>query len=208
MYKVCKFCEIHTRDYTLWNFVKKILVEFLVFGSSNPMLALMGWNLVWRSGPTPIGSLVHAKFHSHRCNMSDKPQNHPLSNLNIDHFCESAILWRHLPVGMSKIANKTRRHIVVFQLVVVVLLLLLLLIQQILQQEQQQETMIDDNRQSRRPQRPWSRASHTHTHNRFTALWNLSGTTRVSRYPKKHSPTHTHRGHQSSQSAFSIYYEP
>ena len=29
----------------------------------------------------------------------------------------------------------------------------------------------------------------THTHNRFTALWNLSGTTRVSRYQKTHSPT-------------------
>jgi len=29
----------------------------------------------------------------------------------------------------------------------------------------------------------------THTHNRFTALWNLSGTTRVSWYQKKHSPT-------------------
>ena len=50
--------------------------------------------------------------------------------------------------------------------------------------------------------------THTHTHNHFTSLWNLSGTTRVSRYQKKHSPTHTHRGHQSSQSAFSIYYEP
>jgi len=33
-------------------------------------------------------------------------------------------------------------------------------------------------------------ALHTHTtHNRFTALWNLSGKTRVSRYQKKHSPT-------------------
>jgi len=31
--------------------------------------------------------------------------------------------------------------------------------------------------------------THTHTHNRFTALWNLSGKTRVSRYQKKHSPT-------------------
>jgi len=31
--------------------------------------------------------------------------------------------------------------------------------------------------------------THTHTHNRFTALWNLSRTTRVSRYQKKHSPT-------------------
>ena len=30
---------------------------------------------------------------------------------------------------------------------------------------------------------------HTHTHNHFTALWNLSGKTRVSRYQKKHSPT-------------------
>jgi len=29
----------------------------------------------------------------------------------------------------------------------------------------------------------------THTHNSFTALWELSGTTRVSRYQKKHSPT-------------------
>ena len=54
-----------------------------------------------------------------------------------------------------------------------------------------------------------STATHTHTtHNRFTALWNLLGTTRVSRYQKKHSPTNTHSGHQSSQSAFSIYYEP
>jgi len=30
----------------------------------------------------------------------------------------------------------------------------------------------------------------THTHNRFMALWILSGTIRVSRYQKKHSPTH------------------
>ena len=35
-----------------------------------------------------------------------------------------------------------------------------------------------------------------HTHNCFIALWILSGTTRVSRYQKKYSPTHTHRGHQ------------
>jgi len=35
-------------------------------------------------------------------------------------------------------------------------------------------------------------------YNCFTALWILSGTTRVSRYQKKHSPTHTYRGHQSS----------
>jgi len=51
--------------------------------------------------------------------------------------------------------------------------------------------------------------THTHhTHNRFTVLWILSRTARVSRYQKKHSPTHTHSGHQSSLSAFSIYYEP
>ena len=52
------------------------------------------------------------------------------------------------------------------------------------------------------------KSTHTHTHNCFTALWNLSGTTQVSRYQKKHSLTHTHRGHQSSLSAFSIYYNP
>jgi len=44
--------------------------------------------------------------------------------------------------------------------------------------------------------------------NRFTALWISSGTTWVSWYQKKHSPTHTHRGHQSSLSASSIYYDP
>jgi len=30
--------------------------------------------------------------------------------------------------------------------------------------------------------------THTHTHNRFTALWNLSGKTRVSRYQKNIHP--------------------
>jgi len=49
---------------------------------------------------------------------------------------------------------------------------------------------------------------HTHTHNSFTALWILSGTTQVSRYQKKHSPTHTCHGHQSSPSASFIYYDP
>jgi len=32
----------------------------------------------------------------------------------------------------------------------------------------------------------------------FMALWTLSGTSRVSQYQKKHPPTHTYRGHQSS----------
>jgi len=44
--------------------------------------------------------------------------------------------------------------------------------------------------------------THTPTHNRFTALWNLAGTTWVSRYQKKHSPTHTYHGHQSSLICF------
>jgi len=48
----------------------------------------------------------------------------------------------------------------------------------------------------------------SHTHNHFTALWILSGATQVRRYQKKHSPTHTYRGHQSSLSASSIYYDP
>jgi len=50
--------------------------------------------------------------------------------------------------------------------------------------------------------------SEMHTHIHYTALLILSGTTRVSRYQKKHSPTHTHHGHQSFLSAFSIYYDP
>ena len=47
--------------------------------------------------------------------------------------------------------------------------------------------------------------THTHTHrhtNHLTALWILSGTTRVSRYQKKHSLTHTYHGHQSSRICF------
>jgi len=44
--------------------------------------------------------------------------------------------------------------------------------------------------------------THTHTHNRFMAVWILSGTTRESRYQKKHSPTHTNRGRQSSLICF------
>jgi len=43
---------------------------------------------------------------------------------------------------------------------------------------------------------------HTHTHFRFTAVWILSKTIRVSRYQKKHSPTHTYRGHHSSLICF------
>jgi len=34
----------------------------------------------------------------------------------------------------------------------------------------------------------WHSCLHTHTHNRFTALWNLSGKTRVSRYQKNIHP--------------------
>jgi len=62
----------------------------------------------------------------------------------------------------------------------------------------------------------------TFTSKPLLALWILSGTTRSSRYQKKHSPTHTHRGHQTCpyhrnlfccsieimSSASSIYYDP
>ena len=44
--------------------------------------------------------------------------------------------------------------------------------------------------------------THTHTHNHFTVLWILSRTTHVSQYQKKHSPTHTYCGHQSSLICF------
>jgi len=50
--------------------------------------------------------------------------------------------------------------------------------------------------------------SNYYNYNHFSALWTLSGTTWVSRYQKKHSPTHTHHGHQSSQTASSINYDP
>ena len=43
---------------------------------------------------------------------------------------------------------------------------------------------------------------HTHTHNHSMALWILSGTTQVRWYQKKHSPTHTYHGHQSSLICF------
>ena len=45
-----------------------------------------------------------------------------------------------------------------------------------------------------------------HTHNRFTALWILSGTTRVSWHQKKHSPTHNYCNHQSS--LICLMYDP
>jgi len=48
-------------------------------------------------------------------------------------------------------------------------------------------------------------AARTYIHNRFTALWILSGTTRVSWYQKKRLPTHTYHGHPLSAS--SIYYD-
>jgi len=50
--------------------------------------------------------------------------------------------------------------------------------------------------------------ANTHTHNHFTALWILSGTTWVSWYQKKHSPTHTYRGINRPLSASSIYCDP
>jgi len=44
--------------------------------------------------------------------------------------------------------------------------------------------------------------THAHTHSHLTPLWILSGITRVSRYQKKHSPTHTYYGRQSSLICF------
>jgi len=40
----------------------------------------------------------------------------------------------------------------------------------------------------------WDTSHHLYNNSHFMALWTLSGTTRVSRYQKKHSPTHTYRG--------------
>jgi len=62
-----------------------------------------------------------------------------------------------------------------------------------------------DQPRHRQPYVPTSRAfkpsalynmTHTHTHNRLTAFG--PGQTRVGRYQKKHSPTHTHPDHRTS----------
>jgi len=53
--------------------------------------------------------------------------------------------------------------------------------------------------------RSGSRSCETHTHTQpfsILQLWILSGTTWVSRYEKKHSPTHTYRGHKWSLICF------
>jgi len=48
----------------------------------------------------------------------------------------------------------------------------------------------------------------TDAHNRFVAPRMLSGTTRLSRYQKKHSPTHAYHRHQSSLICSSISCDP
>jgi len=84
----------------------------------------------------------------------------------------------------------TNRRLLYFSLVVNIIYILLLTL----------ELLIDNNLLFNNIDSAWSYISlspkmchvclqeHTHTHNRFTALWILSGTTRVSRYQKKHSP--------------------
>jgi len=51
-------------------------------------------------------------------------------------------------------------------------------------------------------------SQHTHTHNHFTSPWILSGTTGVSWYQKKHSPTQSIVVISHPLSASSIYYDP
>ena len=64
-----------------------------------------------------FGPLLHAKFHSHRCNVSplrgEKPQNRPLSKLNTGRFALRAMLpvisegildhWKHAIVISVKV---------------------------------------------------------------------------------------------------------
>ena len=62
------------------------------FGGPTPLsLHRWGWNLAWRRG-----SLLHAKFHPNRCNVSllrsEKPQNRPVSKLNTGRFALRAML--------------------------------------------------------------------------------------------------------------------
>jgi len=51
-------------------------------------------------------------------------------------------------------------------------------------------------------------ALHTHTQPFYGSLDYVRDNPGETVPEKKHSPTHTHRGHQSSLSAFSIYYDP
>jgi len=88
-YKLCKFCENHSRDTPLAAFIFHILhdqisVKISVLGSCTLIVAPMRVKFGTEEGN--YGPLLCAEFHPHWCNVSPlrgkKPQNRPLSNLN------------------------------------------------------------------------------------------------------------------------------
>jgi len=68
-----KFGKIAEGIRPCWGLCPEILVKFSVIGPISPHLHRVGWNLAWSR------RLIHAKFHSSRCNVSplwgEKPQN-------------------------------------------------------------------------------------------------------------------------------------
>jgi len=83
-FKLCNFVRI-ARDTTLRvvyiPYFDQISVKISVLGSYTLIVALMAVKFVMEEG-----TLIHAKFHPHHCNVSplrgEKPQNRPLSKLN------------------------------------------------------------------------------------------------------------------------------
>ena len=117
-YKLCKFFENRAR-YTPLRGVYiphfgQIWVKISILGVLHPCRCTDGGE-IWRGGRDlrfpgveegTFGSLLHAKFHPHRCNVSllrgEKPQNRPLSKLNTGRFALRAML----PVTMPKAQNQ------------------------------------------------------------------------------------------------------
>jgi len=93
-YKLCEFCENRTRDSPLSGVYiphsVKSEYKFQFWGSYTLVVAPM-WVKFSVDGP-----LLHANFHSHRCNVSllrsDKPQNRRLIKLNTGRLALRAML--------------------------------------------------------------------------------------------------------------------
>jgi len=97
-YKLCKFCENRAR-YTPLRGVYipdfgQTRVKISILGVLHPCRCTDGGE-IWHGGED-LRSLLHAKFHPHRCNVSplrgEKPQHWPLSKLNTGRFALCAML--------------------------------------------------------------------------------------------------------------------
>ena len=91
-YTFCKFRENCARDTPLYAPAGRLYSEFwsnlsknFSFGVPIPTLIVARMGVKSGTEEWTFGSLLRAKFHSHRCNVlplwGEKPQNRPLSNL-------------------------------------------------------------------------------------------------------------------------------